>query len=220
MTTKIERKIFNCSDLNMRAQSDDTPEMLVGHAAVFNTEARINGFFSSFDEIIAPGAFTRSIAENDDVRALFNHDASMVLGRTKSGTLRLSEDEIGLMSEIDVPDTQLGRDVTELIRRGDISQMSFGFIVRAEKIEEREDNVPVRTVLEADLFDVSPVTFPAFPETDIDVKRDWRSADDIWTESIQSELTRYKVESYQKRAILARLALRKSFDKIRLMSIK
>ena len=109
-----------------RAQGEAVP-MIVGYAATFNQSAEIGGYFT---EVIAPGAFADAIAK-DDVRAVFNHDENLVLGRTKSGTLRLFEDAIGLRYEIDPPDTQTARDLIESMRRGDISQSSFAFSMRA-----------------------------------------------------------------------------------------
>ena len=159
-----ERRVVE-GRIEIRAEGDE-PGKLTGHAAVFNEEANIGGWFI---ERIAPGAFTKSIGRGDDVRALWNHDPSSILGRTRSGTLSLREDDRGLHVEIDPPDTQLGRDAMTLIKRGDVSQMSFGFRVVAEKWEDR-DGTEVRTILEADLFDVSPVTFPAYEGTSISAR--------------------------------------------------
>ena len=93
-----------------------------GHAAVFDSlSVELWGFF----EEIAPGAFADSIEAGDDVRALFNHDPNYVLGRSRNGTLRLAEDEVGLRVEFEPPDTQQARDVVTLIERGDVNQMSF-----------------------------------------------------------------------------------------------
>lgn len=158
---KVERRIVN-AQLEVRAAAD-TPARLVGYAAVFNRDAVIGGFFR---ERIAPGAFATAIKE-DDVRALFNHDPNIVLGRTTSGTLRLAEDETGLQYDVEPPDTQLARDLMVSIGRGDVSQSSFGFqVVREEwSNPESRTELPTRTILEARLFDVSPVTYPAYEET-------------------------------------------------------
>ena len=206
---KQERKAFECLELRAEGEGESLPD-LIGHAAVFNIETEINGFFGGFREKIAPGAFKRTLSEGADVRALFNHDPSMILGRTKAGTVELSEDSTGLLTRISPPDTQLGRDVTELIRRGDITQMSFGFIVRKEEVEEEEDQMPLRTVLDADLFDVSPVTFPAFEETDIEIEKNFRSGQEIWDNVIQmGKKAREADLAYrQKRIAYHRLKLR------------
>ncbi|MDQ7019220.1 MAG: HK97 family phage prohead protease [Robiginitomaculum sp.] len=145
--------------------TDGKTGMLVGHAAVFNTPADIGGFFR---EQIAPGAFTAAI-QNDDVRALIDHNSSLVLGRNRAGTLRLAEDERGLRVEIDPPDTSYAKDLIVSMKRGDITQMSFGFRALKETWDEEQDP-PLRTIVKAELFDVSPVTFPAYAETQISVR--------------------------------------------------
>lgn len=119
-------------------------------------------------ERILPGAFDRA-AKKDDVVALFNHDASLVLGRRSAKTLKLFNRQDGLHYTIEPPATDLGRDLQESIRRGDVRGSSFGFIVRsAEWI--KEDGVDVRLLKEVSLFDVSPVTFPAYTGTSVDVR--------------------------------------------------
>jgi len=123
--------------------------------------------------MIQPGAFAAALTRSD-VRALFNHDPNLILGRTTSGTLRVFEDEHGLVYEIDPPDTQAARDLQESLRRGDVSQSSFGFTVRADKwlpaSDERE--YPLRIITEIDeLYDVSPVTYPAYPATSAAVRQ-------------------------------------------------
>lgn len=161
----IERRVV-AAPMEVRASETDegTPTMS-GRAAVFNVIAEIAGLFR---EQIAPGAFATAIKE-DDVRALFNHDPNYVIGRTTSGTLRLSEDEIGLRYEVDPPNTSWANDLMVTIGRGDVSQSSFGFqVVREEwtKPENRAE-LPTRTILEARLFDVSPVTYPAYASTTV-----------------------------------------------------
>jgi len=141
---------------------------IVGHAAVFGKRARI---WEGFYEEVAPGAFTEAI-ESDDIYALWNHDPSNVLGNTGAKTLSLSEDGEGLRYEIVPPDTQLGKDLTTLIRRGDIRKSSFGFRIEDEKLTKLGEGKGVlRTILKVKpLFDVSPVTFPAYPQTDVKVR--------------------------------------------------
>jgi HK97 family phage prohead protease len=138
---------------------------IIGYAAVFNTYSEPLG---SFREIIRPGAFRNALEA--DVRALWNHDPNYVLGRTKNGTLTLAEDEKGLAVEIRPPDTQWARDVMESIRRGDVDQMSFSFRSVRERWLTDRDGQQVRELLEVELFDVSPVTFPAYQETTVQVR--------------------------------------------------
>src|SRR5262249_28158590 len=136
---------------------------------VFNTLSEDLG---GFREQIAPGAFLEAL-EKDDVRALFNHDPNFVLGRTASKTCRLSEDQRGLAFECDLPDTQMVRDLAMApISRGDISQMAFQFSVRPNGQDWAKDDEGrvVRTLKKVRLFDVSPVTYPAYPATDVAVR--------------------------------------------------
>ncbi|MTI12046.1 HK97 family phage prohead protease [Sansalvadorimonas verongulae] len=156
----IEKRTFACE---LRAAMDgDTPK-IDGYGAVFNSRSENLG---GFREIIMPGAFDSVL--DDDVRALFNHDPNFVLGRSSAGTLELSTDDKGLRYLIDAPNTQTIRDlVLEPMKRGDISQSSFAFRVarNGEEWEEDEDGVIVRTIHKMQrLFDVSPVTYPAYTD--------------------------------------------------------
>lgn len=138
-----------------------------GYAAVFNTRSEDLGL----REVIMPGAFDRAIRERHDVRALWNHNGDLVLGRTTNGTLRLAVDERGLKMEADLPDTSAGRDALTLIRRGDVSEMSFAFRVpEGGDTWQREDRVMVRRVSDVDLLDVSPVPYPAYPMTRVSAR--------------------------------------------------
>lgn len=158
-----------------RGKGDDSGP-LVGYAAVFDswtTLYRTKGW--EVREVIRPGAFRNALAESQDVRALFNHHPDNLLGRTASGTLRLREDDKGLHVEIDPPDDELGRRVRGLIGRGDLSQMSFAFIPRegGEKlvIEKRGDVEFWDTeITDVDLYDVAPVTYPAYKDTSIGMR--------------------------------------------------
>jgi len=163
-------------------QREDGKKLIRGHAAVFNSETDLGWF----RERIAPGAFSESIGK-DDVRALFNHDENFILGRNKAGTLTMREDEQGLYVEIDPPDTQVGRDLVTSIERGDISQMSFGFQTIKDSWETEENAAKdLRTLEKVKLWDVSPVTFPAYQETDVAVR-----SHDCWSQS-KAESLKYK----------------------------
>ncbi len=142
-------------------RADDKGKTIKGYAAVFNDVADIGG---SFREIIAPGAFKDPLG--GDIRALVDHDTGRVIGRSKSGTLRLSEDDHGLAVEVDLPDTSDGRDLAHLLERGDISGMSFGFRVTHDEWDETKD-IPTRTIRAVELFEVSAVAFPAYEGTEL-----------------------------------------------------
>lgn len=155
----MERRFFNSE---LRADSDDG-NMLSGYAAVFNSLSQV---IWGFREKIAPGAFADTLA--DDVRALWNHDTGIVLGRTKSGTLRLHEDDTGLRIEIDPPDSASAQ--VESVKRGDVDQMSFGFKVLEDGWDQDDEGMIIRTLRKIKLFEVSPVTFPAYTATSVGVR--------------------------------------------------
>jgi HK97 family phage prohead protease len=139
---------------------------LVGYAAVFNSLSHPIRGAGTFRERIAPGAFRNSIGNKDDVRALVNHDSSRIIGRTKAGTLRLTEDRHGLRCEIDPPNTSIGRDLVESVRRGDLDQMSFGFTVVSDDWTN-ENGQTVRELRDVQLFDVSVVAYPAYEASSV-----------------------------------------------------
>ena len=164
----VERRYFPISEL--RAINGDENPIIEGHPAVFN---RWSEDLGGFREKIAPGAFKRTLKEGD-VRGLFNHDPNYVLGRTKSGTLELREDKDGLHFTAVPPDTQWARDLHTSIKRGDIDGGSFGFEVLKEEWQQVEDGPDERTLLDIELFDVGPVTFPAYPDTEIQARAEVR----------------------------------------------
>ena len=140
-------------------QTENEPLKIIGYAARFN---ELSEEMWGMREKIAPGAFTEAIGKSD-VRALWNHDPNYVLGRTKNGTLQIREDEQGLFYEVTPPDAQWARDLVESIKRGDVDQSSFAFTVDVEQWDESENPV-VRTIVKVrELYDVSPVTYPAYP---------------------------------------------------------
>lgn len=143
-------------------QLEDGSRVAYGYAARFGALSQNLG---GFVERIAPGTFAKTIQEAD-IRGLFNHDANMVLGRNRSGTLRLSEDDQGLRYEIDIPDTQVGRDVAVLLERGDVTGSSFGFRTIDDEWSETDDGFPLRTLKSVALRDVGPVTFPAYTDAE------------------------------------------------------
>ena len=164
-----ERRYIIGAEMRVKGGSGDADPMRIeGYAAVFNTESHDLG---GFIERVKPGAFSRAITGKQDVRALVNHDPSAVLGRTKSGTLRVWEDEKGLRFSVELPNTQTARDLYESVRRGDMDQCSFSF--RAQKDTWGEQRCPdgsfiaTRDLEDVDLFDVSAVTYPAYEDTEV-----------------------------------------------------
>lgn len=159
----VDRRITDESEVRMDGGNDD--EKIVGYAAVFNSFSQP---IFGFRETIKPGAFKKTIRESD-VRALINHDPNYVLGRTSSRTLRLSEDEKGLRYIVTPPDTTFARDLVVSIKRGDITQSSFGFSVVKDHWTGESPNM-TRELLEVKLFDVSSVTYPAYLQTEVSVR--------------------------------------------------
>lgn len=155
---------------------------LVGLAAPYGRETRIG----DFREVIAQGAFARTLSEQRDILALADHDAAKVLGRTSSGTLQLEDDAMhGLRFRLQLPDTSVGRDLRALAARGDLGGMSFGF----RAIRDSWDG-DLRTLHEVELHEISVVqAFPAYTDTNVALRSrvrvahlDWRKA---WLETCQ-----------------------------------
>ena len=159
---------------------DGEPTRIEGYAAVFN---KLSDDLGGFREKINPGFFSDVLG--DDVRALFNHDDNMVLGRTKNDTLTLEQDDKGLKVSITPPDTTYARDLITLMDRGDVNQMSFQWITAEDEWDESNLKKVVRTLIKAkSLWDVSPVTFPAYPQT----KAGLRSAKQVFTDYLETRL--------------------------------
>lgn len=160
---KIERRTYTVRNVETR-QEDDGKMRLSGYAAVFN-DASVP---LPFRERIAPGAFRKTLSETPDVRLLINHEG-LPLARTKNDTLTLTEDEVGLRFDAELPDTSEARDLWTLIQRGDVDQMSFAFrVIRQKWNADRTE----RTLTEVSLSDgdVSVVTYPAYPTTTVEAR--------------------------------------------------
>lgn len=166
------RSVPAAGRLEARATDEGAP-VLDGYGSVFNQSATI-GMFFQYDEDVAPGAWAKTIKEGD-IRSMFNHDEGWLLGRTKSGSLRLSEDKTGLRYEVDInPDDTNAMSVYRKVERGDVDGSSVWFrVIREEWEEPTDDNGlerPKRRILEASLFETGPVVFPAFEQTTVDAR--------------------------------------------------
>jgi len=161
-------------ELRAAAETEKAP-VVRGYAAKFNSESENLGNDNyQFREILLPGAFDDVL--DDDVRALFNHESSAILARSKGGegSLRIGVDEVGLWYEFEAPDTQVGRDLVTSLRRGDVDQSSFSFTVSSDGqkwVETKVGDGPTRVTRTISkikrLFDVSPVTYPAYPDATV-----------------------------------------------------
>ncbi|OPA77506.1 peptidase U35 [Paenibacillus selenitireducens] len=168
-TIKKEIRYLTIQQLETRSTSEGSDSItIVGYAAKFNTRSRL--LYGEFFEKIAQGAFTLTLRE-DTIKALWNHNSDMVLGSTKSGTLRLYEDQIGLRMEIDLPNSTWGHDAYESVNRGDVDGVSFGMYVRRDSVVYLPDeDVYERTLLDIELFEVSPTAFPAYEDSEVETE--------------------------------------------------
>lgn len=157
--SKLETREFEIA-LELREEGDEMT--LTGYAALFNSRSENLG---GFTEVIAPGAFSRSLKSRNDIKLLWNHDTSAVLGSTRSGTLKLEEDERGLRVTASLPNTTHGRDARELVKRGDVTGFSFGFTIPGRGGDEWNAEGTERTLKSVRLHEVSLTPFPAYTAT-------------------------------------------------------
>jgi HK97 family phage prohead protease len=198
----LERRYVNLEDLQLRVEKrEDGQRVLTGYPIVFNRKS-VN--LGGFQEVVAPGAADETIRD-DDIRALFNHDSNLILGRNRANTLKLTSDQRGVHMEVPLPDTTAARDLAVSIERGDVSGGSFSFNIKpggaAWSDGEEENELPLRTVLKIRLYDVGPVTFPAYPDTEMGVRAD--------TGDVARELEEWHSQRAAKLAELANQARRR-----------
>lgn len=197
MPKDLECRLFRPEQLRLQEATETDKALITGHAAVFN---QLSEDLGGFRERIAPGAFGNSIKQGD-IRALLNHNSDMVLGRSKAGTLRLQEDETGLAIEIDPPATTYASDLMVSMKRSDIDQMSFGFYTINDSWD-KVDGEWIRTLLEVELLEVSPVTFPAYPQTTVSAR-----SMDAWKQAQAADVPPVVVDPDEIRKLRLRIAL-------------
>lgn len=162
MENTRERRYFSSAIKFEEREGAKDENTIVGHAAVFNKDSED---FGGWIERVAPGAFDDVL--NDDAIAALNHEPSLVFGRNGKN-VKLSVDKTGLRYVVRLPDTQLARDLKQLIKDEIITQSSFAFTVRQQQWEHFKDKPSIRTIVKVDrLYDVSPVTYPAYPDTTV-----------------------------------------------------
>lgn len=177
----LTRSFFDCEGIELRAEAEK--KTLRGYAAVFDKLSKPLG---GFREKIKRGAFKESVKAGN-IRALWNHNTDMVLGSTKNNTLRLEEDDKGLRFELDLPDTQYGRDAAVSVSRGDVDGMSFTFNVRKQEWDETDLVNVVRTLVDVELHEVSPTAFPAYPQTKVVARSVKDDYEDYFAEQLAAE---------------------------------
>ena len=162
----MEKRIFN---VETRVDStDDGKDVVVGYASVYDSRSNnLGGFY----EFVERGAFNEELISNSDVRALINHDPNLILARNTSGTLKLSADERGLKYEFDLdPELSYAKNLGVSMKRGDISSSSFAFTVSEDEWSTDDEGNNIRTIKKIDrLYDVSPVTYPAYNMAESDL---------------------------------------------------
>jgi HK97 family phage prohead protease len=178
------KQFFPSVELRAYKSEEESRMLVEGYAIVFNSESRDLG---GFTEVVKENALDKALERNTDVLALYGHDYQNVLGRQSADTLQLEKDERGIKFTLDLPNTQLGRDVYTLVERGDLKGNSFGFTVEKDSWDKKGDKV-IRTIEQVrDLFEISIVSLPAYEATEL-VKRNFEEfAEDI-TEAIPEDI--------------------------------
>ena len=199
---QMEKRIFN---IETRVDStEDGRDLVVGHASVYDSRSNnLGGFY----EFIERGAFTEELIANSDVRALINHDPNLILARNTSGTLNLTADERGLKYEFEMPETSYGKDLAISMKRGDITQSSFAFTVAEDDWSTDADGNNIRTIKKIDrLYDVSPVTYPAYnmAESDLVVaKRGLKEYQESLVEETKEEIIEEKENNLVRNSLIS-----------------
>ena len=199
---QMEKRIFN---IETRVDStEDGRDLVVGHASVYDSRSNnLGGFY----EFIERGAFTEELINSSDVRALINHDPNLILARNTSGTLNLTADERGLKYEFEMPETSYGKDLSISMKRGDITQSSFAFTVAEDDWSTDADGNNIRTIKKIDrLYDVSPVTYPAYnmAESDLVVaKRGLKEYQESLVEETKEEIIEEKENNLVRNSLIS-----------------
>ena len=166
LSKKGEKRMYNTS-IEVRESEENQPKVLEGYAAVFNQRTTIEGYF---EEMILPGAFSKTLTENKDVIALVNHNFDNVLGRTSNALLKLFEDDYGLKFELHIPeDDEYAAQIYKKVKNGNLKDCSFLFL---EVVEEWDysTELPLRILHEVDLIEISLVTLPAYEGTEVSAR--------------------------------------------------
>ncbi|SKB05129.1 HK97 family phage prohead protease [Sporosarcina newyorkensis] len=171
---KIERRNYPITDMEVRSE-EGKPTTLRGYAAVFD---QLSVPLYGFREKIQKGAFAESLSKNN-IKALWNHNSDFPLGSTNGSTLRLEEDERGLLFELDLPDNSWGRDAGVAIQRKDVDGVSFGFSVKKDSWDNTNPEQSIRTLVDVELIEISPTPFPAYPSTNVSARSVTEAIQDV-----------------------------------------
>lgn len=169
MRTEEQKRTANTVFNATRATEDEQNKVIEGYFVLFNEKTEL---FEGVFEEIAPEAFDNTL--DNDIRALWNHNTQYVLGRNKNGTLAISVDGKGVYGKITLPNTSYANDLHELVKRGDVSQCSFGFNILDEEWTQNTDGTELFRVKKVDLHEISVVTFPAYEGTSVTAREKQR----------------------------------------------
>lgn len=189
---RLERREVRPIMTQFTTRDDEVPT-IEGYFAVFNS---IYEIAPGMTESVAPGAFSRTLG--GDIRALTNHDTTLVLGRTKAHTLELREDEHGLWGKVSInPKDADAMNLYERVKRGDVDQCSFGFEITEEETDFRDDGSIHWTIKDVNLYEVSACTFPAYAETNLAARSAQRDSiakreTEAWKTKIKGELEKWR----------------------------
>lgn len=189
MSENRTNRMMRTASTEFKTRDDNGELAIEGYFAVFNSNYEIA---EGMSESIAVGAFDNTLS--DDIRALINHDTTLVLGRTKAGTLQLRTDSHGLWGHISInPNDSDAMNLYNRVQRGDVDQCSIGFDILSEETDFREDGSVHWTIKEVKLYEVSPCTFPAYEETSIAARSKERNElikrkNDAWREKMLEKL--------------------------------
>ena len=196
MEQQMERRIVPIQEMEIRRSDDKS--LVGGYAAKFE---QLSEELWGFREKIRKNAFGKSLSERS-VLSFWNHNSDMVLGNSENNTLKVWEDEIGLRFELELPDTTAGKDALTLIQRGDVKGVSFGFRTRVDEWDESDRTNVIRTLVDVVLYEVSPTSMPAYPQTSVAA----RSIQDIYSEH-RKDVEQSKQRNIETRERAARIRL-------------
>ncbi len=161
---EMERRIMPIQEMEIR--KNDDKNIIGGYAAKFE---QLSEVLWGFREKIRKGAFANSLMERN-VLAFWNHNTDLVLGNTENNTAKVWEDEIGLRFDVELPDTVAGKDALILVQRSDVKGVSFGFRTRKDEWDETDKNNVIRTLIDVELYEISPTAMPAYPQTNVSAR--------------------------------------------------
>lgn len=163
MDKQKEIRKFIATDLETRTEENSSEKIITGYINKFNTRSQYMGFY----EEVRNGAFDKTLSDGHNIYAMYNHDSNMILGSTRSGSLKLNTDNIGLHFELRInPNISYASDIAELVKSGDLEGCSFGFWVTDDEWTRTEDKIDLRIIKELELIEVTITPFPAYLDSE------------------------------------------------------